>query len=94
MAFNLEGVLSIGATQVLLKRPGCSSVTIANILGREVNAAGEMLWLDRVIHEGRSERFAAGWEGAGAVVTVLQGRTTQQGCEDRTCVTVWPRQRA
>lgn len=72
MALKLEGVLSIGASQVSLKRPGCSSVTIANILGREPTAAGELIWLDRVIHEGRSESFADGWSGEGPVVTVLQ----------------------
>lgn len=71
MAFKLEGVLSIGAAQVSLKRPGCSSVTIANILGREPTAAGELIWLDRVIHEGRSESFADDWHAQGAVVTEL-----------------------
>lgn len=63
--------VQIGDTHVTIKRSGRTGTTTAMILGREETTEGTLIWLDRVVHHGRSEAFTDGWHGEGAVVTVL-----------------------
>lgn len=63
----------VGDTSVTIKRPGQSTVMVANILGRTRDSAGQdqVIWLDRPVHIGRGARDFIGWYATGAISTVL-----------------------
>lgn len=69
--------VTVGEETVSLKRPGQSTIVMANILGRKTDEeAGVMtLWLDRIVHK-TAEQFY-GWIATGAISTVLSKKIVE-----------------
>lgn len=61
----------IGDGVASFRRRGITEVVVANILGVDRNAHGQLqtVWLDRLVHR-RGESFD-GWSATGAISTVL-----------------------
>jgi len=78
---NVNAILptevTVGEETVSLKRPGQSTIVMANILGRKTDLeAGVMtLWLDRIVHK-TTEQFY-GWSATGAISTVLSKKVVE-----------------
>jgi len=66
-------VVKVGDEMISLKRSGRSGVTTARILGRRTVEQGQVLWLDRIVHED-GEEFA-GATATGAISTILTVET-------------------
>lgn len=62
----------IGDGTAVLRRSGQSQPIIANILGvdRDANGEIERIWLDRVVHRPGESQFI-GWNVEGAISSVL-----------------------
>ncbi len=67
-----EVTVSLGDGAAVVRRTGRSQPVVANILGQETDARGEIVrvWLDRLVH-GPMESNFVGWTVGGAVVTEL-----------------------
>lgn len=62
----------VGPTAVAIRRSGRSHDTVANILGVERDAGGQIvtIWLDRLVHRPAETSFV-GWAVSGAISSVL-----------------------
>lgn len=67
--------VSLGDGVAAFRRRGNSVVIVANVLGVERNARGEVtkVWLDRLVHDRGKEMFV-GWVVSGAISTILERR--------------------
>lgn len=65
--------VSVGEGVVVLRRTGRSSPVVANILGMEKAASGDIqvIYLDRIVHKPGEKQFS-GWSVSGAVATEMR----------------------
>ncbi len=74
--------VAFGDGTAVVRRGLSSSVAVANVLGRERDAAGrEVVYLDRVVHFPGEKNFA-GWAVSGAVSTILREHRDTDTAED------------
>lgn len=68
-----EVYVSVGDGCVVIRRSGRSVVTVAQILGADLDAAGQprVLYLDRLVHTPYEAAFV-GWTVRGAVSSILE----------------------
>ena len=67
--------VEVSETHVVIRRTGSSIPTVAKILGREVDPDGSThLWLDRLVHRGKTQTLNDQWVASGAISSILVGR--------------------
>jgi hypothetical protein len=71
-----KATVSVGETEVSVKREGSSKTSVALILGKFEKEGVLVVALDRLVHQPH-EGSLGGWSVSGAITTILSRSSTQ-----------------